>query len=239
MKNFTLTLIACVTFVATSFGQLTYSAMSDTLVLEDGVEHKAEITIFNNDTVDYRVEWRTISKTLLDNDGSGGFWVMQFCDCNNCYGNDFAELPFSDSCNAPVAAGTSTMWYLTVDPAGESMFDAEFVVEVNNKDTREKDTITYVVLAPSSVVEIPNYGRISAYPNPVHNELNIQYALQNVASPEISVYNTVGALVQTVKVNGLQGNVTINTADLTSGMYIYVLKSNGEAIASEKFNVMH
>lgn len=85
MRKFTLLLVVLLGVSTLASAQLTFSAMKDTLILENGVEQKAEITIYNNEAVDYTVSWSMISSTLMDNDGSGNHWVMQFCECNNCY----------------------------------------------------------------------------------------------------------------------------------------------------------
>ena len=239
MKKLTLIIISQFALILTGVAQLSFSAKSDSCVLENGVDHKAKITIYNNTTTDYDVSWRTISSTLLDNDGSGNHWDMQFCECNNCYTNEFGGLPTSGICNDPMAANTSLEWYLTVDPAGNALVGGELVIEVTNNTTKQVDTLRYVVLSPNSIIDLKNYGKVSAFPNPVRNELNIQFALQNLTSPEITIYNTLGKVIKNIRITNLNGSERINTSDYESGIYFYTLRANGKFIVSEKFSVVH
>ncbi len=239
MKKLTLFILCQFAIILTGFAQIEFSSKRDTCILENGVEHKAEITLYNNTSTDYGVSWRTISSTLLDNDSTGNHWNMQYCECNLCYANEFKALPTSGVCGNGMPAGTSKKWYLTVDPAGNALVNAEFVVEVTNTTTKERDTLTYVVLSPNSVIDLVNYGTVSAFPNPVKNELNIQYSLQNVTAPEIVIYNTVGTVVKNIKITDPQGTVIINTSNLQNGMYFYVLRASGKQLTSDKFNVVH
>ncbi len=239
MKKITSSIIGLLLVATSGFSQLTFDKKSDTCTLENGVEHKAEITIYNNSTTDYGITWRTISSTLLDNDGSGNHWSMQYCECNNCYTNEFNPLPTSGACADPMLAGTSQKWYLTVDPDGQALTDGEMLIEVTNTVTKTKDTLTYVVLSPNSISEVTNFGKISAFPNPANEELNIKYALSNVSNPEITIYNILGQSLQSVSVTQLNGTTTVNTGNLKDGMYFYVLKANGQRISSSRFNVVH
>jgi hypothetical protein len=238
MKNFTLSLVA---FLGLSFGaiaQLTYDQKSDTLILENGVENKAEITIYNNDAADYDISWTLISSTLKDNDGSGNFWLMQFCECNNCYTNDFNPLPTSGVCNMPMAGGTNLKWYLTVNPNGQAFADGEWIIEVNNTTLKQRDTLSYYVMNPNSTTNLTQEVGVTAYPNPAQDQLTIKYNAQAAMVSDVVVYNVVGAVVKTVSVSNQNGLVNVNTADLQNGLYIYELRSNNAAIATQKFNVL-
>ena len=74
-------------------------------------------------------------------------------------------------------------------------------------------------------------------PNPADNEisLNISETLGN--NSEISVYNEAGAMVYTTK-NVMSNNITINSKDFASGVYIIVLK-NDNKIFQNKIIVKH
>ena len=224
---------------SSGYSQLTFNKKRDTCILENGVEQKAKITIYNNSSMDYGVSWRTISSSLLDNDGSGNHWKIQFCECNLCHTNEFNALPGNGTCDNSMTPGSSKEWYLTVDPDGQPMINAEYVVEVTNTTTRERDTITYVVLSPNSVIELDNFGKLSTFPNPVNEKLNIQYELVNVNQPQLTVYNILGVEVETLRISNLTGNSTVNTSQYAEGIYIYVLSANNKQLSTGRFNVVH
>ena len=239
MKKITSSILGLLLVATSGFSQLTFDKKSDTATLENGVEHKAEITIYNNSTTDYGITWRTISSTLMDNDGTGNHWSMQYCECNNCYTNEFNALPTSGACSDPMAAGTSQKWYLTVDPNGQPFANGEMLIEITNTVTKTKDTLTYVVESPTSISEITSFGNISAFPNPANEELNITYSLHDVKNPEITIYNILGQSLKTISIDSPQGSTTINTNTLNEGMYFYVLQANGQRLTSSRFNVVH
>lgn len=69
-----------------------------------------------------------------------------------------------------------------------------------------------------------------AYPNPANNEVLLNFVLANEESYSFEILNTMGQVVKAVSMPDLNAgmyNETINTADLSSG--IYTLKVNGKS----------
>ncbi|MES2567840.1 MAG: T9SS type A sorting domain-containing protein [Bacteroidota bacterium] len=67
------------------------------------------------------------------------------------------------------------------------------------------------------------------YPNPANNEINVHFVLAQRESYSLEISNTLGQVVKTVVLNNLQPgmyNETINTADLSAG--IYTVKVSGK-----------
>jgi hypothetical protein len=86
-------------------------------------------------------------------------------------------------------------------------------------------------------VEVQNYTLYQNYPNPFNPVTTISYALPEAAQVELNVYNLQGQLVQSL-VNGKMRKgihkAEFNGADLTSGLYIYNLKVDGQMVRSKK-----
>lgn len=78
------------------------------------------------------------------------------------------------------------------------------------------------------------------YPNPFNPTTNIEYSIPVTGQVSLKVYNSLGQEVATLY-NGIQkaGNyvATFDGADLTSGSYIYELKS-GDVTITKKFTLM-
>ncbi|MCB0477771.1 MAG: T9SS type A sorting domain-containing protein [Crocinitomicaceae bacterium] len=85
----------------------------------------------------------------------------------------------------------------------------------------------------ASVEENDDYA-VNAYPNPASDNFRIE--LPDMSARTISVINMTGQVMKTIPVNNL--NVTVNVADLESGVYFYQLKGDdGATIATKKIIV--
>ena len=83
----------------------------------------------------------------------------------------------------------------------------------------------------NSVKSINNITNVSLVPNPASSESSIEVSLANQDNITISVYNTMGQLVISQQHNNValgDNTFSLNTVDLTNGMYNVVVKtSNG------------
>lgn len=73
------------------------------------------------------------------------------------------------------------------------------------------------------------------FPNPASESTTILVGLKDAAAFEIAIYNAVGQVIDTYKVNGQAGNNTINI-DLSSyakGVYLYNVKVGGSTITKK------
>ena len=236
-------ILSILLFVAISvpaFSQLTFDTDSAYMVMESGQWKKCEIELTNSGNHDIEVSWKLINSTILDFGNPLGRWDVGYCDCIQCYFNEFAELIKLDTCPDPMAPGASIKWYITMDPGAVQIQDAEWVIEVYNHTDDIKDTLSYFLLdGPNSVSKISYNAEVSSYPNPANNEMVVNYALTNVNAPVLSVYNIVGSKVATYPLNGSNGRLNVNTADLVNGMYFYTIEEEGQRIFIQKFNVVH
>ena len=88
---------------------------------------------------------------------------------------------------------------------------------------------TCIPFAVSQVKE--NVRGVNAYPDPASEELNITYTLNNTDDVSISITNMLGQVVASQKIaNTVNGKATFNTAQLSSGTYIYSVRSGVSCI---------
>ncbi len=75
---------------------------------------------------------------------------------------------------------------------------------------------------------------ISLFPNPVHDELKIDFKGQSGEKYDLFIYSTLGILKKSFynKTNEVEN---INVSDLDNGIYLLQIRSNGAAICNTKF----
>ena len=76
---------------------------------------------------------------------------------------------------------------------------------------------------------IVSNNKFSVYPNPSNNLVNIQF--KNETDGMIYIKNIAGQVVKTVKVNGLNNN--ISTQELSAGTYLITWMSKGKTSTSK------
>lgn len=256
MKKQILLILVTIVGAFTATSQVTFDKHTDTLIIEDGIAHKAEITLTNNSGHDIELKWKKIFSTLHDvvppaTDNTNA-WNLQFCECNTCYTNDFGALTTGGSCNSPLDTATgsnSQKWYLTADQNGQTYGNAVWVIEVTNLTDNIKDTLSYYVMnpdssndpheTPNSINDVTYNADVTSYPNPANNELIVDYTLTNVQAPVLSVYNLIGAKVASYTLNPVNGKLAINTSNLDNGMYFYTIEEQNQRVFIQKFNVVH
>ena len=74
-------------------------------------------------------------------------------------------------------------------------------------------------------------------PNPAEGSTIIKYDFPVVAKAKLKIYNAVGTLVREMKLEDQHGKVTINTEDLTNGIYFYSVIVNDRIVGTKKLIV--
>lgn len=90
-----------------------------------------------------------------------------------------------------------------------------------------------------SSVSKGNLTLLAAFPNPAANEISINFGLNQSSKVEIEIYDVTGKVINTIKLDNLEiGNHTskINTSSLSSGVYMYSVKSENARMFS-KFTI--
>ena len=85
---------------------------------------------------------------------------------------------------------------------------------------------TYFPVSDEEIILNPSVNRL--YPNPVKNgSVTLEYSLpKGESTGEILLFNSAGALVNTYKIGYSFKKININTSELNSGNYYYLIKSS-------------
>jgi hypothetical protein len=93
---------------------------------------------------------------------------------------------------------------------------------------------------PSNVLNIANGNgfNISSFPNPANNAATIAISLKAASTLEITLYNTIGRLMDTYKLNGQIGanEINVDLSNFKSGIYFYNVKV-GNSVTTKKLVV--
>ena len=96
------------------------------------------------------------------------------------------------------------------------------------QEIENNEFLTYTLVCPNTTgIEVYEENNVQIYPNPADNHINV--AAENIEM--VSVYNSVGQLVETINANGNQ--VVVNTAKYNSGIYFVRVVANGTSITQK------
>ncbi len=117
----------------------------------------------------------------------------------------------------------------------------KFVFESDNGNNFYLDNINLYEGAPSEDIvglEDVELSELSLFPNPVSEELNIQFSQNSDANIEVRITDLFGKTVFARTVLSKAGNdlVVVNTEDLSSGMYLLSLEQNSN-VTTRRFIV--
>jgi len=83
-----------------------------------------------------------------------------------------------------------------------------------------------------------NSASVNLYPNPTSDLTIAEYVMDDEKGiNEIELMDLQGRIVYSERLNHTKGNVTLQTAGLTPGMYFVSAKNNGRAILVKKLIV--
>ena len=74
-------------------------------------------------------------------------------------------------------------------------------------------------------------NELNFFPNPARNYITAKIQLRNAAELNITVYNSLGQIVKTIKAGRFPGGeqmITINTTALPAGQYILLMQANDD-----------
>ena len=116
---------------------------------------------------------------------------------------------------------------------------ANFHTSVNpDGEVRGQVTINNLCLFPLAVSRpAGNDYNVSLYPNPVQDELTMEYRLLNASSVEVRVFDITGKQVSTLSPGTLPAGSyrqTLSASQLHKGLYLYTLYINGRAVYKSK-----
>jgi hypothetical protein len=181
----------------------------------------------------YDVTSGMVSSTINATNGTG-----------TCFYPFLADLSYQDASNNWVVPAVYTVGHVIAGTTGQTTYDASsqadyYYTNCGTFNPTTDFTITPVVTAgpPPCISAIQQHtnafeSSISNYPNPFNNLTTIAVTLTESKNVDVKVYNAIGNLVFSKKVNGNIGENTVSfdgTA-LSSGVYYYtVIAGNQQA----------
>lgn len=155
----------------------------------------------------------------------------------NCQNNSLTTVDLRNGNNTNLRtvynnAGKNVKKGAEVYPIGIFGFqnnDPALVILVDNKSYSDTNWMAYkdasaVYLENVSLGTVDNtLENVSIAPNPTSGELYIN----NIALEKITVFSLLGNVVKTIQFNGDNTTNTVNLSDLTAGLYLVKLSSNG------------
>ncbi len=143
------------------------------------------------------------------------------------------------------ASMTATIEPMFVDAevtVGRTYFYQVIAVDANGNASEGSNVVTTSIVSVEDADQLPTaYGLSQNYPNPFNPTTSIEFALPEAAQVSLEVYNLLGQKVRTL-VNGYVPAGYINTSwdgldqngkDLSSGTYIYRLKTAGMSMSKK------
>jgi hypothetical protein len=85
-----------------------------------------------------------------------------------------------------------------------------------------------------------NFTVAQNVPNPSDKETRFNFTCPNNGNVQFTLYNILGETVRTINIAGVKGDnaYTLNTSDLTAGVYLYTFRS-GSSVITRRMTVSH
>jgi len=131
------------------------------------------------------------------------------------------EMPFTISYNGAKDGGIPVEHYYL---QGASIACAQYTAPSVPLGIEQKDSKTTAA----------NY-EVTAYPNPASDIATVSVILKEAKNFELSVYNTVGQLIKTIKIVGVEGanDIDLDLTKLNAGIYMYSVKVDNAVITKK------
>lgn len=185
----------------------------------------------------YDIEY--VSENLFSTDGlvSLAYMYYQYNSTGQYYTYE-VRIVREDGNIMVTAPGAAYMYVLSTGGNG-----SKFLVYLYDYSTYPYFLGTTIYSLPGTLVgEQPiagkeSYGRF-AYPNPAHSSVTIPIpeSSRNM-SAVLKVFDITGLEIRNIELNNNQAEVMLNTVSFPSGIYNYVILSDGKMVESEKFIV--
>lgn len=91
----------------------------------------------------------------------------------------------------------------------------------------------------SDSTDIFEIQKLKLYPNPVNDYLNIEYDILYIKEAKLQIYNSIGAVVYTKKLEEKRDNFKIPVSEYESGLYFCSLQIDGKLLNTKKILINH
>lgn len=234
-KNVFLTII-CLFFIGSISAQLSFADLEGNPIENDAVltfntEHNFEFVLTNNS--DESIEVFLTAVSIDRPDGS----FMDFCFGQLCYGDieEGARYPntaYIMEAGASTPSGDHFMHHLGSGGNETATYVIKFYQEGNTSNYVQ---FTYKYDPDYTAVEdeFSSKPAVSVYPNPSRDFFYVRtYDFDK--DYQIVIRNVIGKEVKNINIKSSDEIVKVQTDDLTSGIYLYTVLSNGQFIETKK-----
>jgi hypothetical protein len=174
-------------------------------------------------------------KSSLQSAPSGS---INFLCWAQCYGpaTTLSPAPMNAEPNGVIDAFHG--YYRSNGAQGEANIRYTFFLQNN-----PNDSIVLNAIFDPATVGISNTTSpvlFSASPNPANDQFAITYAnMKDLNNAVLEVYNMLGSVVYSTKLNSSNGRIEIPSNNFKSGLYLYTIRQNGKAAFTGKIVVKH
>jgi subtilisin-like proprotein convertase family protein len=128
--------------------------------------------------------------------------------------------------------------YFHTDPVQEDGDTDEFYFIVEDGTGGWLGTPKFTIVVDETVAtnNVDLSTTVDLFPNPAQDQINVAFAQQLAGNVTLTINDLQGRLLSSQKEQNLQGNLVINTADLTDGIYFMTIQTE-DAIFTKKFAV--
>ncbi len=150
-------------------------------------------------------------------------------------GHDFSRIWFSENYGQDWHHLTEAFQYpthshklswITYDPLAEQLW-------ISTSTGLQRLPINEVAVEEKEQSAQPSRSHIDVYPNPFNAVMTIEYSVPNKKTPEITIYNIEGKVVEKLESINSTDKISVNTDNWSSGMYLVVMKTDN-AIETRK-----
>lgn len=188
------------------------------------------ITNTTGNAVDINVE-RSVTSNI-------GGSTNYFCWGVNCY-----DPATSVSANAQTieSGATDQTFKAYLESSSEGVFTATYTFQNANDIFDEIEVTITVNITPTGVAELSlDQKRVNVYPNPANEIVNLDYSsMSGLNNPNIVVYDIVGNLIYTDRVDPFVKLSTVELSRFEDGYYLVSLVDNGKVLDTHRLVVNH
>lgn len=96
-------------------------------------------------------------------------------------------------------------------------------------------------IEPTDSVSVNFYDlqKLKLYPNPASDYLKIEYDILFVKEAEIKIYNSIGSVVYSRKLENKQDNIRVEVSNFDNGLYFCSLQIDGKLLNTKKVLINH
>lgn len=201
-----------------------------------------DLTNVNNPVLSFDVAYAAYSAMTFESevlevfvsDDCGTTWTSVY------YGDGFS-LPTAPDQTSPFTPAPGQWRTETINLsnyAGQNKVQVKFVITNYGANNLYLDNIN--LGAVTGTAEISPLNSLEVYPNPVSENTNLSFGLENDADVTVNIYSAEGALVSSLQLGKLQAGaqkISINASELGGGLYFIEVKA-GEYSSTRKISVI-